>query len=349
VADILVVEGTITDNETDITLSRSVNLTADDGAPHYVNDARVTVECDDGTQMTAEPLDNGRYAIQTGKLSFDRQYRLKIAIDAADSSQVDSPRPAKTYEYSSDFSYPLATSEIDSVFWMQKSKGEPVTIHVSTQPSGDNANNAVLYYLWSYVEDWEIIPLLQRWGYPSICYNEKKNSDLLLGSATRTVAGNLIDTLLAIDPSDAKLSEMYRITVKQNAISKQAYDYLSNIKKNARQTGSIFSPIPLELVGNIVCTTDPAVPVIGYVDVSTTTTKQLYISRSDNVYEPPSWDCQTYTTDDLRRIYNTDQIPPIPPEYTLYQEAFYGSSAIYVKNHCVECDGTSQKPDDWPN
>jgi len=344
-----VVEGIITDNETDITLSRSVNLTAGDGDTNYVNDARVSVECDDGTQMTAEPQNDGKYAIKTGKLNSERKYRLKIEIDEADSSQVNSSHSAKTYEYCSDFSNPIATSEIDSVFWMQKSKGEPVTIHVSTQPSGDYENNAVLYYLWSYVEDWEIMPLLQRWDYPSVCYNEKKNSDLLLGSAIQTVTGNLIDTLLTIDPSDAKLSEMYRITIKQNAISKRAYDYLSNIKKNAKQTGSIFSPIPLELIGNIACTTDPNIPVIGYVDVSTTTTKQLYISRSDNLYESPSWDCQTYTENELKKLLNIDQIPPIPSDYTTYQEAFYGSPAIYVKKHCIECDGTSQKPDDWPN
>jgi len=351
-AGILVVEGTITDNETLITLSRSVYLTdTDNGAasPNYVDGAKVYVECDDGTQMEANPQNSGTYLIETGKLNEESNYRLKIEIVEVDSNKNDLPGTSKTYEYCSNFSHPIVTSEMDSIFWMQKGRGEPVTIHVSTQSSEDYDKNSVLYYLWSYVEDWEIMPLLPLWGSPSVCWNEKKNNDLLLGSATQTVSGNLIDTVTEIDPSDSKLSEMYRITVKQNAISKQAYDYFSNIKKNAQQTGSIFSPIPLELKGNITCTTDSGMPVIGYVEVSTTTTKQLYISRNDNLYEPPTWDCQTYTVDDLKKLLNTNQIPPIPSDYILYQDAFVSSAALYVKKHCVECDGTSQKPDDWPN
>lgn len=357
-ADILVVEGIITNDETLITLSRSTYLTdTDNGAtsPNYVSGAKIYVECDDGTQMAAEPQNPGIYLIKTGKLNYERKYRLKIETEEkeADCNEEDSPCPTKTYEYCSGFSYPIVTSEIDSVFRMQKSRGEPVTIHVSTQSStqssGEYNENTVLYYLWSYVENWEIIPILPRWGYPSVCWNEKKNTGLLLGSATKTVSGNLIDDVTEIDPSDSKLSDMYRITVKQNAISKQAYDYFSNIKKNAQQTGSIFSPIPLELKGNITCTTDPGIPVIGYVEVSTTTKKQLYISQRDNLYEPPPRDCQIYTVDDLKKLFNTDQIPPIPSDYTLYQEAFYDSPALYAKKYCVECDGTTQKPDDWPN
>ena len=54
-SDILVVEGMITDDETHITLSRSVNINSTFYDPIYVNDANVYVECDDGTQWEAEP------------------------------------------------------------------------------------------------------------------------------------------------------------------------------------------------------------------------------------------------------------------------------------------------------
>jgi hypothetical protein len=231
---------------------------------------------------------------------------------------------------------------------MKKGRGEPVTIHVSTRTSEDYDENIVLYYLWSYVEDWEIRPFLPHWNYPQVCWKEQKNNDLLLGSAAKTVSGNIIDKVVEIDPSDRRLSEMYRITVLQNAISKRAYDYFTNIKKNAKQTGSIFSPIPLELIGNITCTTDPDIPVIGYVDVSTTTKKQLYISHNDKLYEPPRWDCNTYTANELFTLFGLE-IPPIPGGYIMYQEPYFSMPALYVKEHCVECDGDAQKPDDWPN
>ena len=338
IADILVVDGIITDDETCITLSRSINLTEADNEELpsiYIHNAKVYVECDDGTQMTGEHQVAGQYLVQTGTLNLERKYRLKIEINE--------------HEYSSNFSYPIATSEIDSIFWMKRDKGEPVTIHVATQSSEDFDDNIVLYYLWSFEENWEIRPPLPHWDYPSVCWYKAESTDILLGSATKTVSGSLIENINEIDPSDRKLSEMYQIMVKQNAISKRAYDYFSNIRKNSQHSGSIFSPIPLELTGNITCTTDPGIPVIGYVEVSTTTQKHRYISRRDNLYEPIQWNCQTFTVNELREIYNTTNIPPIPPDYTLYQEGFFGMPALYVKKDCVECNGKLPKPDDWPN
>lgn len=348
VADILVVEGIITDHETRITLSRSMSLIDADNehaAPNYVNGAGVYVECDDGTQMAAEPQHAGTYLVQTGKLNIERKYRLKIELTETDHLHGQT----KTNEYCSTFSHPVATSEIDSIFRMKKGKGEPVTIHVSTQSSSDFDENTVLYYLWSYIEEWESSPLMPNQQYPSVCWYEAVNNDLLLGSASKTVSGNLIDNVVEIDPSDSKLSEMYRITVKQNAISKKAYDYFTNIKKNAQQTGSLFSPIPLEITGNITCTTDPDIPVIGYVDVSTTTSKQLYISRRDNLYEPPRWDCQPLTAKELLEIHAVDVSREIPPDYTIYQAGMFGNATLYIKKSCVECNGVAPKPDDWPN
>ena len=345
IADILVVDGFITDDETYITLSRSENLTDPDGTFTRIEDAKVYVECDDGTQMIAEHQADGQYLIKTGKLNLERQYRLRIEVDETDCSEDDLPCPAKSYEYRSDFLYPIATSEIDSIFWMKRDRGEPVTIHVATQFSEGFDDSNVLYYLWSFIENWEIKPLLFHWDYPSVCWSEEQSSEILLGSAAKTVSGSTIENITEIEPSNRKLSEMYRITVKQNAISKRAYEYFSNIKKNSQQTGSIFSPIPMELAGNITCTTDPGKPVIGYVEVSTTTQNQRYISNRDNLYEPPYWDCIALP---LTEISEYDGFR-IPPGYTLYQEAYFSMPALYVKSVCVECNGAMPKPDDWPN
>ena len=52
--DILVVEGVITDYESIITLSRSANISEEHTSLNYVDNAQVYVECDDGTQWSAE-------------------------------------------------------------------------------------------------------------------------------------------------------------------------------------------------------------------------------------------------------------------------------------------------------
>ena len=347
-ADILVVEGIITDDESTITLSRSVNLTEESFGDYYVDHARVYIECDDGTQWEAEPsldgtLRNGRYTIQTGPLNPDRKYRLKIEIEEVDSTGIRS-----TFEYCSDYSNSIKTPEIDSVFWAKRGQGQPVAIYVAThEPEGK-----VLFYRWSYKEDWEINSQYFVEGYPYYCWNVGKNSDLLIGSAEKTVFGKLTDIVAEISPSDRKLSVLYRITVKQNAISKRAYTYFANVKKNVEQTGSIFAPIPSELRGNIICTTDPDRPVIGYVDVSSTTQKHCYILRRD-VYEVPyslRQECEEISRDSLLSLYDGE----IPDNYILLNPVPVSPDdfPFYARAQCVDCSyyGTAdQKPDDWPN
>ena len=336
VGNILVVEGVITDMDTYIRLSRSSNLTGsyssyyDPYGSSGVDYAQVDVECDDGTRSDARLLGSGHYLIETGKLDLSRKYRLNISIGKD--------------KYQSDYSYPLKTPEIDSIFWRKPNRGRPVNIYVSTQ----DAEEKIMYYRWSYKEDWEINAEYRSEDYPYRCWNLANSSDLLIGSAEKTVYGIVTDNIININPWDSRLSVLYRIIIKQNAISKRAYDYFANIKKNSQQSGSIFAPVPSELRGNITCITDPSMPVIGYVDVSNTTQNRRYISRwKDNLYEKPFSDCEPILEDSLRK-YNNDEIPG---GYVKYREDGPGAPVYYIYISCVDCTfyGTEQKSDDWPD
>lgn len=322
VADILVVEGMITDDESYIRLSHSVQLTNENNSlvSSYINDAKVYIECDDATQLNnTQSLGNGQYSIITGKLDSNQKYRLKILIEE--------------YEYCSDYSFPLKTPEIDSIVYVKKGLGQPVHIYVATH----DTENKILYYRWSYKEDWEINSVIQIDNVPRYCWNKANNKSILLGTAEKTIDGRTAGKITEIMPFDKRLSVLYRINVTQNAISKRAYDYFSNIKKNIELTGSIFTPVPAELKGNITCITDPDRPVIGYVDVSITTNNHRYISRQiDNLYEPLS-DCISIRDD-------PDGDTFIPDDYIKINEDTYAPA------QCVDCTyhGTEQKPDDWP-
>jgi len=351
IGDILVVEGIITDNESIITLSRSTNISGEaEYTPNYVDNAEVYIECDDGTRWQAEPHNfwsprYGRYLIKTGKLNPDNKYSLKIEVEENVGECISNPWggfqcPTKTYEYRSDFSYPIKTPEIDSIFWIKRGRGQPVRMYIAT----NSPDHKILYYRWSYREDWEVNAEIYLYGYPYNCWNSSSSNEMLLGNTERTVYGQLKDILTEIDPSDRRLSSLYRIIVKQNVISKRAYDYYENIKKNAGNMGSIFAPAPSELRGNIVCTTDPRRPVIGYVDVSSTTNNQRFVSHRDNLYERPYMDCITYSLSELRARFGERWIPGYP--WIQYNRE------SYVLVQCVDCTllgGGLQKPDDWPN
>jgi len=331
VADILVVEGIVTDDETTITLSKSFTLTGEDDTSYsyYVEYATVGVEDDNGTQWYAnsEYSYNGQYTIMMGQLDPNRKYSLKIEIDE--------------HVYCSEPSYPIRTPEIDSIFWMKRDQGQPVTIHVATQ----SPNNRILYYRWTYKEEWEINSEVYLEGYPFYCWDKENSSELLIGSAEKTVSGKITDIISKISASNRKLSVLYRIDVKQNAISKRAYDYFANIKKNSQLIGSIFAPVPSELRGNITCITDPGRPVIGYMDISTTTEKRRYISRSEGAYEYyNNRECKLFQSGELFDIYGY-----IPHDFVKYSYSDW-PPFIYVRERCVDCTfiGKTQKPDDWP-
>ena len=330
---ILVVEGFITDDESVITLSRSRHLTDEIWTVDYVLNARVYVEREDGTLFPAEPLSFNvwppRYVIKNGTLNPNSRYRLRIEIDS--------------FEYLSEFSYPIITPEIDSVFWRKRGTGQPVTIHVATH----SPDREVLFYRWSFREDWEINSEIFHADFPFRCWNYAYSREILLGSAERTVFGRVIDIIREIQPSDRRLSVLYRIDVTQNAISRRAHTYFANIRQNAEQSGSIFAPTPSTLRGNIFSATDPSRHVIGFIDVSTTTRKRLYISRGDGAYERPSSWCRVRTAEDICFWFGDAPCSPFYLGYIIF-ESF---PPTFVLPFCVDCTffGTTQRPHDWPN
>jgi len=347
VMDILVVEGVITDNETVITLSRSVNLSEESSFSASVDNAVVFVECDNGTQWQAEPNNfKGRYIIKMGQLDLDSKYRLKIEIEESDRNH-DSYATTKRYEYYSAFSYPVKTPEIDSIFWRKRGNGQPVRLYVATH----EPEQKVAYFRWSYREDWEVHAHIQAVGFPYYCWSSSNNSDLLLGSTEKTVYGQLADILIEIAPSDVRLSKLYRIIVKQNVVSKRAHDYYTNIRKNSQLNGSIFAPTPSELRGNITCITDPGRPVIGYVEASTSIQKQLFIPYNIVLYEPvPIFNsCNEFTFFELASYLQIEDVREWTPEQSGYIQHRPG---FYAHPLCVDCTlsgNTTQKPNDWPN
>ena len=242
VSGILVVEGIITDNESVIILSRSSGLNHDDSqnmSVYQVPDARVYIECDDGMQQAAKfhpdwdwgfGRGNGsRYTIETGKLNPERQYRLKIEMEK--------------HTYCSEFAHPIITPEIDSIFWTKRGRGQPVYINVATHGSDDMAH----YYLWKYSEDWETrakYTVPEDTLNPFYCSKSSKSREMLLGTTEKSGFGRLYETIVEIPLYDDWLSFLYRMDVTQNAISKRAFDYYKNVKKNSTQTGGLFARIP---------------------------------------------------------------------------------------------------------
>jgi len=352
IESILVVEGFITSGTTQITLSRSVSLDVNSSNDFIaVDHAFVYVACDDGTQSeVSRSSGNGTYLITTGELKMDTKYCLVIQVE--------------DHEYWSDFlSLPYTTPSMNISFACDDND-----IHVCINSYGNDTQTG--YYLWSYKEDWEIYSYMYGpWVFNEIvtswnqlryvrvandlnspnnryyCWRRDSSRFYIMGTTDHLTDNNIREKkILSFSRTNEKTSVLYRVQVTQNRIHKEGYDYYSSVQKNMFQTGSIFSHIPYEITGNIKCITNPDIPVIGYVEVSTTITDVQWL---DTIFFDPSYR-------NSQRCGYEDLMPD--PGYGATAPGqglvLFSQEPLYVTEHCVDCtkrSGTKRKPKDWPN
>lgn len=336
--NMLVIDGMITNNESIFYLSRSMGVndnTIRGEIKNPVNNATIFIETSDGQQFPGIFTGEGAYNIPTGDLSADTQYRLFVSLD--------------NKEYASEYLTPVFTPEIDTIEAMKKGDGQPVTIHVSTHDSENKSN----YYLWSFEEHWEVraemfathdyingeLVAFNPYRAPNNynCWGKDFSKNLLLGSSEK-LAQNIIyqQKVTEIPCSDDKISRLYYINITQKQIREDAYAYFKNKEDNNSRSGSIFGPVLSEMKGNITCLTDPEEPVIGYIEVATTTHKDIFVDGKE-FYEPDpthsKW-CINILNSGLKfsAIY------------------VYGEST--APRSCVDCrtkyNASKNKPDFWP-
>jgi hypothetical protein len=78
-----------------------------------------------------------------------------------------------------------------------------------------------------------------------------------------------------------KLSSRYSILIKQYSLTQQAYDYWENVKEQLEGAGSIFSPPPSQIIGNVYNIDDDTELVLGYFQVSAVREKRFFIARGE--------------------------------------------------------------------
>jgi hypothetical protein len=343
---ILVVEGFITDDTTVITLTRTVNMTIGAINPVYVDGATLYVECSDGSLSAAsESLGNGRYTIRTGVLSPDVQYRLQILLDDGE-------------QYMSSFLTPLSTPDFE-LGWEKGLGKDSHNIHIVVSTRGDK--DALRYYMWSYRENWEttVEMYADSFLWEGVMYNSpedyyycwrKDSSRALILHTSENLTDNVVSgkNLVTIVRDAQRLTVLYHIAVQQNLLRKESFLYFSNLQKNVERTATVFTPIPSEIKGNIMCITNPEKPVIGFVEVSATIRRGMFISREEAYDESIAipWICTPQSTDPVASpwIYAKAYFPPIRPN-----EAHEIKT---IRLQCLDCTknlGSKEKPDFWPN
>jgi hypothetical protein len=348
----LVIEGYVSANgPAELHISRSIPL---NDTARLINEtlAKVQLQGKDNTTYALGESAGGMYTNTQLTLNNSLQYRLYI-------------KTKDGKEYASDYVNVKTAPAIDSVGWLRENGG--LQFYINTH---DPKNNT-WYYRWETEETWEFHssylsaldfnrnPVSNRiigvkWRRPDMlpeyswytCWKNENSTNIILGSSAKLSIDSIHKSLVYIEPGSWKLSVLYSLLVKQYALSKEEYEFLSKMKSNTEETGSIFGHQPSELKGNIHCLTNAAEPVIGYFGIANRQEKRIWIRQSD----VPDWryymQCESYEVPVDSAEYYQGYMPTMPVTYgPAGIETYLGVVPV-----CVDCRirGTNVKPSFWP-
>ncbi|OOG78450.1 hypothetical protein B0E43_01790 [Algoriphagus sp. A40] len=317
-SQILVVEGYLDMQGTlsELKISRMSGLDSSQ-SPSPETAALIYLESSVGTKYYLEEDSEGRYLFQYN-LGFDDTYRLFIELQDGE-------------RYQSAPLTPIQTPEIIDVGFLRDEEG--VEIFLTTQ-GNENADD----FLWGFVETWAYRPRIgtsyiydasignvrDRFSDEqiSICYKSASSPDILLETSSRFQDQVVFrQTITEIPENDERIMDRYSILISQMAIDEEASKFWEILKKNSNDIGSIFSPLPSLIRGNISHIDDPAIPVVGQVSLGVIRQKRLFVDLQDvtpwNFVDPQFNDCivsaEAVYQVDYQRIFGSGDIVPVVP------------------------------------
>jgi hypothetical protein len=345
----LVVEGNIVagNDSTFIHLSRTVAVNDTSTVQPELN-ATVKVEGQGGEIYQLQEEGNGVYFSTPLNINLNENYRVHIFT-------------SNGREYASDYVPVKQAPPIDSVSWTYD-PATGVAIYVNTHDATNNSR----YYRWQYVETWEhrskyrseliydasIRNVRSRQPSEQIyrCWNVNVNtSGEILIATSAGLSSDVIyqKPLLTIPYGSKKIDWVYSVLVTQYVLTKEAYEYWDNLKKNTESLGSIFDPQPFADYGNMHAITDPSEPVLGYISACSASEQRIYIDRNQVLWPlsfPPCVDT-TAAPNMIDAVFSGPGYLPI--DYVFPPGTVFGSSL-----ECVDCritgGGTTVKPPYMP-
>lgn len=347
----LVVEGYINsgNGSTSIQLTRTTKL-KDTVQKLYEHNAHITVESDNAESFPLLEEPDNVYRSASLVLNKDQKYRVHI-------------QTADGKEYQSDFARVKHTPPIDSISWQKENGG--VRIYVNTHDDQTQPG----YYRWTYSETWEfhsaylsfldwyrdpvtneVFKVTERIDPDRIyrCWKTQPSYSILLGSSEKLSANNIVLPVRYIKPMAEELSVRYYMELTQYNHDKDAYLFYQKLSKNTAQLGSVFDAQPSELTGNIHCVTNPAEPVIGYMEVTEEKKAKIFITNEQVTPWAPPVNCSKVIVRNL-----PDSIKPFVDGYLPLMGVTYRGQEIVTFSaapvECVDCTlrGTNVRPPFW--
>lgn len=337
----LVVDGYLNVNgdTSDIRLSHTQGT--NDSKPTVTEDgALITLEEEHGETYIFKPAGNGLYRLPPASFDQGAKYRLKI-------------RRANGNEYESAYVVVSKTPPIDSLAYRLDPNRNAVVVYVNAH----DATNATRFYRWSFEETFEYraayysslirdVPnkvIIPRRDNINVCWRTLQSKDIKLGSTIKLSQDIIRDLPVnIIDIGTNKLYFGYSILVKQYGLTREAFEYWTDLAKTTQGTGSLFDPQPSQVTGNIRNTANAKELVFGYFSAAQEQTKRIFIKEALGTYPR----CAAPDTLNLKDALESSSILL----YYLQAEPPAKSGYLATSESCADCrtqGGTTTRPSFW--
>ncbi len=144
-----------------------------------------------------------------------------------------------------------------------------------------------------------------------------------------------------------QLSVRYSLLVKQRTISRQAYDYWVELRKQNGSNASLYSSQPHFIKGNLLNPDDPEERVLGYFLVNGVDRMRIFVDRPPQEV-PMRYPLCSLSERDFEAYGQMWMMDPV--YYPLYAIETPGGRRAMPNQDCVDCrrkGGTIEKPDFW--
>ena len=323
-----------------------------------VRNAQVSVVGQNGyrSEVAKYEPENNCYVIDTQNIDKKILYAVEVKVDG------------ETYQ--SEFLKVLDTPSINEVTYKENEDG--ISIHVTTLVNEENSR----HYMWGYEEDWEFhteidlarttgkVPVYNERIYPLVnlyenlyyyCWMHRISRNVYLYSTEELTENSVKDVkLLDIPINDIRISYIYSILVKQWSLSEAAYYYYKTLKLYTEESGGLFTPMPTEIQGNVICVSNPQKRARGYVLASNVVTKRLFVYESD--FKKLHSEYENCYMEEPSKFTGIDSWPERVDRYgyvALTPQGYINNESILYSPECVDCrktkGATKKRPDFWPN
>lgn len=361
--DVLVIEGQVLEGAevSRIRLSRTAEIGSTE--ERMVSDAEVIIRDDQGGEYLLVEDEPGIYQSDSTQLVGTSGVSYQLAV-----------RTAAGESYESSWEIMRGTSGIEQVYFEIEEKEDSIAGEFTTGAQlyldTRDTENKSRYYRWEWEETWEFtVPFPayyswdftinrpveipeEDWGY--LCWGNRVSSGILLAT-TSQLEEDVIDhqPLRFVSLGTNQIFRKYSIQVKQYVLTPEAYSYWNTLEALNENLGTLFDPIPSQIIGNIRNLDNPNAPIIGYFGAYGFAKERYWIEREDlpqgvrvsSGYAECAVDSITNSADFVAAVLYGSSV---------YLDSIVGDFGqfagwITVPDYCADCKlaGTNVKPDFW--